>query len=140
MKRSKTTLLMVMTLLFAALPALAQSGPGTASQVEERSYNGVPYITGGVGIEERAALEERMGDYNLKLIFALEEGNYLSNVDVTVADTSGNTVLQTTTNGPWLAARLPEGRYTVRATIQGETQEKMVDVGEARLQEVAVLY
>lgn len=139
MKRVKTVVLSAIALFFAAAPALAESAPGML-QVEESNYRGTPYITGGVGMEERAVLEERMNDYNLKLIFALEEGNFLSNVDVTVADSAGKTVLQTTTNGPWLAARLPEGHYTVRATIQGETQEKTVEVRGAELKEVAVLY
>jgi hypothetical protein len=131
---------LMLAILLAAAPAFAQSVTSLVPEVQEKSYGRTPYITGGVGLEERAALEERMGDYNLKLIFALEEGNYLSSVDVTIRDDRGNTVLQTTTNGPWLAARLPEGSYTVRATIQGETQEKTVEVRGARLEEVAVLY
>lgn len=139
-KRKGAVLTMTMLLLALAAPALAQSDT-EYTQIEEKSYQGIPYVTGGVGVGEREELEGRLSDYNLHLIFALEdEGKYLGRVDVTILDPSGATVLETTTDGPWLLARLPEGHYTVRATTRGETLEKTVDVKGGQMEEVAVLY
>jgi hypothetical protein len=79
-------------------------------------------MTGGVGSEERDAMESQAGDYNVKLAFAEKVGVYLADVDVAVHDQSGKQILDVTTNGPWLYLQLPEGTYTVRAAFNDKIQ------------------
>jgi hypothetical protein len=111
----------------AILPAGAQNQVGN---VEPQSANGVPYVTGGIGMEERQAMQELSPQYNVKLTFADKgTGDYRSGVAVEVRDMHGNVRLQTNEAGPLLYARLPPGRYRVTANADGQQQERTISVG-----------
>ena len=73
----------------------------------------VPYTSGGVGSDERDRLEAAKSQFNLRLMFAISAGNYLSGVRVRIQDNSGVTLLDVPSNGPWFYARLPPGNYTL---------------------------
>ncbi len=89
----------------------------------------VKYMTGGVGIEERQAMEAQGAKgYDLKLIFSVPKGNYLSSVDVKINDASGKPVISAEANGPWFYAHLPKGTYTVVATHEGVQKSQKVTV------------
>ena len=92
---------------------------------------GVRVATGGVGFEERAALEGDPG-YNLKVVAAMQSGQYLSDVDVTILDARGTPVVAARTNGPWLMAELPPGRYRLVAAYEGASQARDFSVSGAR--------
>jgi len=92
---------------------------GTPVPSTERTATGIPYVSGGVGIDEWDALRAVSGDYNLRVTCALREGNYLSDVHVTIQNATGATVLETIPQGPWLFSKLPPGKYTVIANSQG---------------------
>ncbi len=47
---------------------------------------------------------------------------YISDVQITIKDASGSTVLATVTKGPYLLAKLPPGKYSLDATYEGNTQ------------------
>jgi hypothetical protein len=69
-------------------------------------------------------------DYNLKLVFAVGSGAFLSGLTVVIQDDTGNTLIHTASNGPWFLAKLPEGEYTI--TVGDESYQKVekVTVGE----------
>ena len=122
-----TTLLVCSLGGFAAQSALAE---GEALQVQQ--HNGISYVSGGVSDSEQATIKEMGKDYNLQVLAALEEGNYLSDVDVTIVNAQGETVLQTVTNGPMLFAQLPAGSYTVYAKApEGAEQQQSVQVASS---------
>ncbi|MGH7824180.1 MAG: carboxypeptidase-like regulatory domain-containing protein [Candidatus Binatia bacterium] len=91
--------------------------------IREKTVQGVAYMTGGVGIGEREAMENWGKNYNLKLSFAEKSGVYLADVDVVVEDRNGNEKIKVMTNGPWFYLQLPPGAYTVKATFDGETKQ-----------------
>jgi hypothetical protein len=95
--------------------------------------NSVPVISGGVGDESLARLQAREQEFNLKLVFALVEGNYVADVGVTIRDASGRTVIDHVTDGPILMARLPAGAYAVNARYNRQTQTRNVWVRADRL-------
>jgi hypothetical protein len=66
----------------------------------------------------------------LKLVFALNTGNYVSDVQVKVMNSAGQTMIEDTSNGPWLLARLPAGSYTANATYNGHTVTQKFSVGK----------
>jgi hypothetical protein len=111
----------------AILPiAFAMSGIGVAvaadaamsdDQVplDQGTYRGTPWISGGVGESAREALMNASDDYNLKLEFAVAEGNYLADVAVSINSLDGEPVLRAFSPGPWLMVKLPAGRYQVDA-------------------------
>ncbi len=88
----------------------------------------VTYASGGTGEESRERMAAIARDFNLKLVFALESGAYLSAVQVAIADASGNALLQTTTNGPIFLAKLPAGAYRVVATLGEKRLERKLAV------------
>ncbi|PKN66085.1 MAG: hypothetical protein CVU57_07870 [Deltaproteobacteria bacterium HGW-Deltaproteobacteria-15] len=87
------------------------------------------YMSGGVGVEERNAMEAQSAKgYDLKLVFAITPGNYLSFIDVRINDQSGKQVLSAQSNGPWFYADLPKGSYTVVADYEGNQKSQKVTV------------
>ena len=101
-----------------------------------RTTTGVSYVSGGVGLDSIARLDALASQFNLKLVFALKTGVYLSDVKVTIADSRGTTLLDALSQGPWLMAALPTGNYQVAATVAGVTERRNVTVAGARLNTV----
>ena len=98
-----------------------------------RTAGSVSYVSGGVGTESIERLNSLSGNFNLKLVFALKSGEYVSGVRVSVADAAGKTFLDTTSEGPWLLAKLPVGRYRVSATFGGKAVTQSVTLDAAKL-------
>ncbi|MCK9984992.1 MAG: hypothetical protein AzoDbin1_01464 [Azoarcus sp.] len=115
--RSIVTTLLALAITFPAPAANAQE---TALQRGE--YEGVPYLSGGVSLEEREQLFFTAADYNLKLLFAEKGGSYLSDTEVVVTARDGRKVLELIAQGPFVLARLPAGDYRVAATNAGKQQ------------------
>lgn len=98
----------------------------------------VKYMSGGVGVEERNVLESLgLKGYDLKFVFAITPGNYLSYVDVEIRDQTGKPVISAKSNGPWFYADLPGGTYMVVASRDGEQKTRKVAVDGEGLQRVA---
>lgn len=101
-----------------------------------QSAGNVTYVSGGVGLESLDQLSSIARDFNLKLVFALNSGSYLSGVQVAIADSKGNTVVDAMSDGPWFMAKLPTGSYRVMATVAGKTEKRQVTVGPSQLKTV----
>ncbi len=102
--------------------------PGALVQIQD--YRGIRYTSGGVGEGERAELNALSGQFNLRLLFAMQgSGDYLADIRVTIVDKRGETVLSAASSGPWFYAQLPPGAYTVEASTPDQTQRQTVTVG-----------
>jgi hypothetical protein len=122
--------------LLSASPVFANSLTDSVSQPDVQTYNGIPYLSGGIGLEERAQLRTIGKVDNLQLSFALQNKDYIAGAEVLIKDQNGAEVLEAISNGPLLFAKLPEGLYTVKATAMGKTLEQTIHVplrGQARL-------
>ena len=128
----KIVSVMVFSLLsgLASTAAMAQeSAPAT---MLEKSYQGLPYLNGGVGDEELAELKARQKDYNLKLVFAEKGGSYLADVNLLVLNTKGQAVFELASAGPILLTKLPAGTYRVKVTANGQVQQTTLGVSAKR--------
>ena len=96
----------------------------------------VTYVSGGVGTASLDRLSSLARDFNLKLVFALKSGDYVSDVKVTIADAAGKQLLDTTSEGPWFLAKLPAGKYQIVATFAGNAEKRTVTVGAEKLRTV----
>jgi hypothetical protein len=97
----------------------------------ERTSDGIEYVTGGIGVEAQERFSELAKDrFNLKLVFTLNEGNYIADVNVAVKDARGGTVVEEMADGPYFLAKIPRGRYTVTATYDGKTVTRTMQVGD----------
>jgi len=121
----------------ALVPALISSASANSNDaVVQKTPGGVSYVSGGVGTDSIDRLNSLARDFNLKLVFALTSGSYVSDVRVAIADAKGKMMLDTTSDGPWLLTRLPAGNYQVVATLSGNTVKRQVAVGAGKLRTV----
>ena len=88
----------------------------------------LPYISGGVGFDEREELLAKEKEYNLKVIVAEKSGDYLADVKVVIESGKKERVFDTTMEGPILLVKLPPGTYTIKATSGRETLTETVTV------------
>jgi hypothetical protein len=109
----------------ASMPAVHFAGV----TIEKGSVNNVTYETGGVGIEERAAMQEGIKGYDLRLVFATTKGYYLASIPVQIKTPDGKVLLSEKSNGPWFWAQLPAGQYEVVASYKNKEEMHKVDVG-----------
>lgn len=93
----------------------------------------VPAISGGVSLNARDNLRAQERDANVKLVFSLNTGNYVSDVQLKVVDSKGSTVIDDVSNGPWVLAKLPAGSYTANATYNGKTVTQKFTAGKSGL-------
>ena len=103
------------------------------SDTRGQTAGGLSFVSGGIGLESRQSLT---GDFNLKLVFALKSGEYVSDVRVAIADAAGKSVLDTTSDGPWFLAKLPAGSYQISATFEGNAVRRKITVDAAKLRTI----
>jgi hypothetical protein len=108
-------------------PAANAPAPAVASQ---SSGSNAAIVSGGVGVDERDAMSAAVKNANLKMMFALNTGEYVSDVKVDITDAAGRKVAEHASRGPWVFANLPSGNYNVAATFDGRTQTRKVAVGK----------
>lgn len=120
--------------LLIALLAIPIAWSQQSLQVQEQG--GIAFVSGGFGSEERDQLHAMQDRFTLKLVFALDSGSYLADVNVRIMDRHGNTLLETRTNGPILMANLAAGNYTVVADRDNSEKERTVSVRSGGTTEV----
>lgn len=81
--------------------------------IDEGTYLGMPWASGGVGESGREKMMKEYADYNLKLEFAVADGNYLADIAVSITTSDGEPVLRAFSPGPWLMTKLPAATYQV---------------------------
>lgn len=108
--------------LAVAGATLAQRGPVPVVR------NGIAYVTGGIGADEVQEFLDVAPRYNLRLLFASKQGNYLSDIDVTIASTNCAVTVSVHAEGPFLYAHVPPGRYRITASAPGLTENRIVIV------------
>ncbi|MDW3688986.1 carboxypeptidase regulatory-like domain-containing protein [Cupriavidus sp. CV2] len=118
--------LVVASLVTGAPAAIAQT-----NALPEKVQGTVAYVTGGIGLDEANAIEQVAAQYSLELEFArkaMPRNEYVSDVGVLIENQQGKPVLDTTSDGPFLLAKLPEGKYTVRVARHGDTKQRVVQI------------
>jgi hypothetical protein len=128
----------------SAVPMSAQPGDvieDPAATLPDRSrqileYQGLRYLSGGVGEDERSEIETLGNQFNLRLMFAKQDsGEYLADVHVSIKEERSGTILDARSDGPLFFAQLPAGDYRVEATPSGMPdrmpQSKTVHVGSS---------
>ena len=123
--------------LAAAGPVFASSSVEHAdSQLKVKTENGIPYLSGGFGVDERENLRAMTRDDNLELSFALQNRDYLGGAKVLIKDRNGTEIISVVSDGPLFFAKLPQGSYIVEATATGKTLKQVARVpvkGETEL-------
>jgi hypothetical protein len=115
----------------AVTPVMPQppSQPPTPPALQAQQQGNITFVSGGAGDEDRDALKQVESQYNLRLLFAARNGDFLANVAVTLSDTRGNAVLDTIADGPIFYARVPSGRYRLTVSNEGQAQSRDISIG-----------
>jgi hypothetical protein len=124
-------------LLIAGCAASQTAG---ALPVEQMEYQGIPYVSGGIGSDEREKLADIGKNYSLKLVFANKSREYLSDVKVEISDSIGQKVLDAVADGPWFFTNLPPGKYTITVTMMGKEKQNRVNIGKDQKQTILRFY
>ncbi|MDP3677850.1 MAG: carboxypeptidase-like regulatory domain-containing protein [Methylotenera sp.] len=124
--------------VFGLLPTSALSSTlELESKVE--TVGNVTYISGGIGKSEAAAMRSIAKDYALEIVFVQKQKQieeFLAEVNVQIQDAQQNIVLDVITDGPYLLANLPQGRYLVVAEYDGNVKQQWVRVGINKHQKI----
>jgi len=99
--------------------------------LDVREINGVRYVSGGVGDEEQAALKAMENDYNLKVLMTADKGAFVSSAMIHIVNATGETVLETESEGPIMLVRLLPGLYGVNAKGAAPQQVRVGSNGRA---------
>jgi hypothetical protein len=130
MKTHALTLFSVAAVV-AAAGALAQ----TRGLPPEQRAGDIVFVTGGVTDDEAAAFKSAMNGYPLAIEVIQSnagKGLYTAGADVQVRRRSGEVVLSTRAEGPFVLVRVPPGDYRIDATLNGRTLSKDVSVAASR--------
>lgn len=117
------------------VPSQVERQPPALPALQTQQQGNVTFISGGAGDEDRDALKQVENQYNLRLLFAARNGDYLAGVAVTLSDMRGNAVLDTIADGPLFYARVPPGRYRLTVSNQGQSQSRDISIGNGAVRQ-----
>lgn len=89
------------------------SGAIPALPLTAQVQNGITFLSGGVSDEESEQLKLQENDYNLRLLITGQNGEFLSDLVVTLRNESGAALITVKDAGPCVYTQLPAGKYTV---------------------------
>jgi hypothetical protein len=128
--KTKTSILS--TAIGLALSLQAGAAPSSADHLPALQTRGnVKYLSGGIGETEVSAIKHVAKYYPLELEFVVKakpKDEYTAGVNVTIKDEYHKTVLNATTDGPFLLAKLPAGKYTVSAERNQEVKTRTITI------------
>ena len=127
----------ILMLALADLPATAHGLP------PEQVSGGISYVSGGITMDEAAAFKAAAPRFALVLEFGLSatpRAEYLSNVDVSIADGAEREVLRLQSDGPFVLVQLPPGTYRVRASHEGRVKTQLVQIAPGQRRHVSLIW
>ena len=114
---------------------IATSAIADPVAVAPKQVGNVEFITGGIGDEERTAIEAVKSNYNLYVMSAGTDGAFTGNMHLNILDKSGTSVLETDI-GPLFYAKLADGSYTVEGTHNNQTKSEKISITSGKPQSV----
>lgn len=100
----------------------------TAPQVQ--AVGDVRFVSGGTGASEKAWFTSHASEFDLKVSYNDTTGHNLAGVNASLTNSSGETVLNTTTEGPFLLVDAKPGTYTLTSTYEGQSKTNKVTLGK----------
>ncbi|MET0333485.1 MAG: hypothetical protein ABW190_04380 [Rhizobacter sp.] len=119
--------------------------PGEAVPLPEVHTSGnVSYVSGGIPYEQLPAFTAARSQFPLNIEVYERDGNrnaFTADADVRIINAkSGDVVLETKTEGPYLWAKVPPGQYKVETTLNGKTKEARVAVNGSKPTRTIVVF
>lgn len=127
MKTKSVQLTIALAGIFSTL-SFAEINPSLPPVV---SQGQTQFISGGIGKDESEAILQARSAWSLALELtqaADAKAEYISDVQVTIKDNLGNTVLDTIAEGPYLLINLSPGKYSLDATYKTITLHRNLNI------------
>jgi hypothetical protein len=129
-------------LVAAALACAA--GPALAADPSQ-IVNQRPTINGGITKDEADLIRQQAPRYPLEITVARRgetpgHNDFAAQAQLRVIDSAGRVVLDRDDAGPIFLADLPDGAYTVEATLNGQTKTQRVQLNGGRHAAVTFLW
>jgi len=116
----------------APLALLCMALSVAAAELTPRVHasDGIAYVSGGIGSDERQAMQELTEPFNLRLAFSeIGSGALLATAKVRIYDAAGKLLLAVASDGPLLFVLLPEGSYRIEAEHAGVLLKQQLALG-----------
>ena len=119
--------------------------PGEAVPLPEVQTSGsVSYVSGGIPYEQIPAFNAARSQFPLNIEVYERDGSrnaFTADAGVRIINAkSGDVVLETKTEGPYLWAKVPPGQYKVETTLNGKVKETRVSVGGGKPARTIVVF
>src|SRR5262249_5542328 len=111
-----------------SLPTPEVATPTTGGGMQSIQQGDVRYITGGIGDEEREALDAVKKDYNLHVTSTNKDGEFNGDTQIVILGKGGEKLVDVVA-GPLFYAQLPAGHYTLQAVNGGVQKQQKVTIG-----------
>ena len=130
--KTQTISLIIGSLATLWIPAGALADP---VNITPQQVGNVEYVTGGIGDEERTAIEAVKNNYNLHVTSAGADGAYVGNTHLSILDSANTSILESDT-GPLFYAKLADGTYTVEGSHNNQTKSQKIKISGNKSQTV----
>lgn len=114
-------------LIAAALAAVVGAAAAQSAAPAPQQRGPVTVVSGGIGIDEAAAMKQMSPRYALRIVMSRPNGHYHVAERLAILR-GGNVVAEIDGAGPWVLADVPPGRYTLHGTFGGQAQVRQVVV------------
>jgi hypothetical protein len=142
MKTKIAQISVVLATLFSTL-SFAEENP---SLPPVKTQGQTQFLSGGIGKDESEAMLQVRSSWplTLELTQLTQAGGptaeYISDVQIIIKDALGNTVLDTTADGPYLLVKLPAGKYSLDATYNSITLHRNFTLQKGPGKKVALVW
>jgi hypothetical protein len=94
-----------------------------------KKFEHTTYLTGGVSDEDAAAIKKRGPDYGMQLFLSADHQPVApGEVKVKILNISGETIIDSVSDGPLFFIKVDGGRYTIILDRGGVVKEKTFDL------------
>ena len=121
------------TLIAVVIFTVSSVSFAQADVPESKNYQGIQYITGGIGSEESEAMLELGKKWPLVLEFSQahpERPLWVADVTVKIIDQKKKVVFDAMSDGPILLVNLAPGNYELQLSFEGKPLKRTVKIEE----------
>ena len=94
-----------------------------ALPLEMLTENGVSYISGGIGDEEKEQLKAQETNFNIHVLITGLNGEFVSSVKFRLLSPKGAQIINIEDAGPYVYVKIPAGSYDAEITSNGAVQK-----------------
>ena len=114
------------------------------SQIPEtQNFQGISYITGGVGEGETVAILAEAKQWPLLLEMSQIEngrGVWIFGASIKISNSKKQTIFEAQADGPYMLVNLVPGDYAIEATYQGAVQKRALSIRADSPQKISLFW